>query len=182
MLKYFIRGSIIVTKLNLFRLFCLATSNKHTSLVQYKHVKFWIDPYKVMQSKWVFSVCIKFYPQYCSKVSMASHKYLIVLSLARWKVICTHQPWARYLEGDNILTKIGSSRVEIEIGEASPIFQEIEIGIGEALVKSRVGSGASGFYSRGVETSRDNSRSRGKTRLSRFPPEISSYPDFFLSG
>ena len=90
MLKYFIRGSIIETKLNLFRLFCLATSNKHTSLVQYKHVKFWIDPYKVMQSKWVFSVCIKFYLLYCSKVSMASHKYLIVLSLARWKVICTH--------------------------------------------------------------------------------------------
>ena len=47
--------------------------------------------------------------------------------------------------GDNISTKIGSSWVEIEIGEASPIFQEIEIGIGEALVKSRVGSGASGF-------------------------------------
>ena len=53
--------------------------------------------------------------------------------------IGTLQPWARYLEGDNISTKIGSSRVEIEIGEASPIFQEIEIGIGEALVKSRVG-------------------------------------------
>ena len=88
------------------------------------------------------------------------------------------QAWAGYLEGDNISTKIGSSRVEIEIGEASPIFQEI--GIGEALVKSRVGSGASGFYSRGVETSRDNSRSRGKTRLSRFPPEISNYPDFTL--
>ena len=68
-----------------------------------------------------------------------------------------NQAWAGYLEGDNISTKIGSSRVEIEIGEASPIFQEIEIGIGEALVKSRVGSGASGFYSRGVETSRDNS-------------------------
>ena len=45
------------------------------------------------------------------------------------------QAWAGYLEGDNISTKIGSSRVEI--GEASPIFQEI--GIGEALVKSRVG-------------------------------------------
>ena len=30
--------------------------------------------------------------------------------------------WARYLEGDNISTKIGSGLVEIEIGEASPIF------------------------------------------------------------
>ena len=90
-----------------------------------------------------------------------------------------HQAWARYLEGDNISTKIGSSRVEIEIGEASPIFQEIEIGIGEALVKSRVGSGASGFYSRGVETSRDNSRSRGKTRLSRFFPDSRIIPTFF---
>ena len=87
------------------------------------------------------------------------------------------QAWAGYLEGDNISTKIGSSRVEI--GEASPIFQEIEIGIGEALVKSRVGSGASGFYSRGVETSRDNSRSRGKTRLSRFPPDSRIIPTFF---
>ena len=27
-----------------------------------------------------------------------------------------NQAWARYLEGDNISTKIGSSRVEIEIG------------------------------------------------------------------
>ena len=50
-----------------------------------------------------------------------------------------NQAWAGYLEGDNISTKIGSSRVEIEIGEASPTFQEIEIGIREALVKSRVG-------------------------------------------
>ena len=33
-----------------------------------------------------------------------------------------HQLWARYLEGDNISTKIGSGRVEIEIGEASPTF------------------------------------------------------------
>ena len=32
------------------------------------------------------------------------------------------QPWARYLEGDNISTKIESSRVEIEIGEASSTF------------------------------------------------------------
>ena len=91
-----------------------------------------------------------------------------------------YQAWAGYLEGDNISTKIGSSRVEIEIGEASPIFQEIEIGIGEALVKSRVGSGASGFYSRGVETSRDNSRSRGKTRLSRFFPDSRIIPTFFV--
>ena len=41
-------------------------------------------------------------------------------------------PWARYLEGDNISTKIGSGRVEIEIGEASPTFWKIEIEIGEA--------------------------------------------------
>ena len=33
-----------------------------------------------------------------------------------------YQPWARYLEGDNISTKIGSGWVEIKIGEASPIF------------------------------------------------------------
>ena len=32
------------------------------------------------------------------------------------------QPWARYLEGDNISTKIGLGRVEIEIWEASPIL------------------------------------------------------------
>ena len=36
--------------------------------------------------------------------------------------MCHNQLWARYLEGDNISTKIGSGRVEIEIGEASPIF------------------------------------------------------------
>ena len=42
------------------------------------------------------------------------------------------QPWARYLVGDNISTKIGSGRVEIEIREASPIFWLIGIGIGEA--------------------------------------------------
>ena len=34
-----------------------------------------------------------------------------------------HQICARYLEGDNISTKIGSGRVEIEIGEASPTFK-----------------------------------------------------------
>ena len=38
------------------------------------------------------------------------------------------QPWARYLEGDNISTKFGSGRVEIEM--ASSIFRKIEIGIG----------------------------------------------------
>ena len=42
------------------------------------------------------------------------------------------QIWARYLEGDNISTKIESSRVEIEIGEASSTFWKIEIKIGEA--------------------------------------------------
>ena len=41
------------------------------------------------------------------------------------------QIWARYLEGDNISTKIESSRVEIEIGEASSTFWKIEIEIGE---------------------------------------------------
>ena len=32
------------------------------------------------------------------------------------------QLWARYLKGDNILTKIGSGQVEIEIGMAIPTF------------------------------------------------------------
>ena len=127
--------------------------------------------------------------QYLKNEALTVTNLLLVLShFSRQRVIITeltqlstcYQLWARYLEGDNISTKIGSSRVEIEIGEASPIFQEIEIGIGEALVKSRVGSGASGFYSRGVETSRDISRSRGKSRLSRISPEISNYPDFFF--
>ena len=42
------------------------------------------------------------------------------------------QIWARYLEGDNISTKIELSLVEIEIGEASSTFWKIEIEIGEA--------------------------------------------------
>ena len=33
-----------------------------------------------------------------------------------------HQVCARYLEGDNISTKVGSGRVEIEIGMAYPDF------------------------------------------------------------
>ena len=72
------------------------------------------------------------------------------------------QIWARYLEGDNISTKIESSRVEIgeasstfwkiEIGEASPIDLEIEIDIllqgliftvliifGDSLILLRIG-------------------------------------------
>ena len=38
------------------------------------------------------------------------------------------QPWVRYLEGDNISTKIGSGRVEIEIRMAIPTFWQIGIG------------------------------------------------------
>ena len=34
--------------------------------------------------------------------------------------LTTYQLWARYLEGDNITTKIGLGRVEIEIGMAIP--------------------------------------------------------------
>ena len=33
-----------------------------------------------------------------------------------------YQLWARYLEADKIPTIIGSGRVEIEMGEASPTF------------------------------------------------------------
>ena len=54
------------------------------------------------------------------------------------------QPWARYLEGDNISTKIGSGRVEIEIGEASPIFWQIGIGIG-------IGEASPIFWQIGIE-------------------------------
>ena len=61
------------------------------------------------------------------------------------EIITGWQLWVRYLKGDNIPTKIWSGRVEMGIGEASSIFRKIEIGIREALVKSRVRSRASGF-------------------------------------
>ena len=55
--------------------------------------------------------------------------------------ICEKCPSSRHGRdiSRGIISRQKSGRVEIEIGEASPIFQEIEIGIGEALVKSRVG-------------------------------------------
>ena len=45
------------------------------------------------------------------------------------KVANVQQPWARYIEGDKIPTKIGSCWVEIEIGMAIPTFGQIGIGM-----------------------------------------------------
>ena len=42
------------------------------------------------------------------------------------------QLWARYLKGDNISTKIGSGRVEIDIGIAIPTFDKSGSGSGRA--------------------------------------------------
>ena len=49
------------------------------------------------------------------------------------------QLWARYLEGDKIPTKIGTSRVEIEVGEHFYLdhWGEIEIG----MTWKKIGSG-----------------------------------------
>ena len=56
--------------------------------------------------------------------------FLLSLCILCFALSCTAmQLWARYLEGDKIQTKIGSGRVEI--GEASPTFWQIGIGIEE---------------------------------------------------
>ena len=48
-------------------------------------------------------------------------------------IITAAQPWARYLEGDKIPTKIGLGQVRIGIGMAIPTFGQIGIGIGMAI-------------------------------------------------
>ena len=52
------------------------------------------------------------------------------------------QLWARYLEGDKIPTKIGTRRVEIEIGEHFYLDHrgEIEIGVTWKKIRSDRGS------------------------------------------
>ena len=50
-----------------------------------------------------------------------------------------YQPWARYLEGDNISTKIGSGRVEFESGEAFPTFKISEANPTFSQKSGRVG-------------------------------------------
>ena len=59
----------------------------------------------------------------CKKMGDVYNNFVTNLNLMchlTRKLVSVVQPWARYLEGDNILTKLG--RVEIKIGMAIPTF------------------------------------------------------------
>ena len=75
-----------------------------------------------------------------------------------------NQPWARYLEGDKILTKIGLGWVGIRIGMATPTFRQIGIGIGMAMPSFGTKSwGKLGFSS--IFPAVFRSKTPGKVRL-----------------
>ena len=131
-------------------------------------------PPETLHKKWkCHPITVKITKFLCVQIELAYFPFM-----ANWKARCSinspltqvfniilintiptyhwHQLWARYLEGDNISTKIESSQVEIEIGEASSTFWKIEIEIGEASstfwkIEIEIGEASSTFWKIEIE-------------------------------